>query len=99
MHTSKMLRPLPYVVMRSISLPSYFVSKTVLAEHGVHHELEVVAGCGIAVEVDAARRLQDAVEFGHALGHHGEVGHHVVLAEEAAHGLEKVAEFFRGRRL
>ena len=51
-----------------------------------------MAGGGVAVEVNAAGVLEDAVEFGHALGHHGEIGHHVVVAEEGAHGLEQVGE-------
>ena len=46
------------------------------------------------MEVDASRRLQNAVEFGHALRHHGEVGHHVVLSEEAAHRLQEIAQLF-----
>ena len=44
------------------------------------------------MEVDATRWLEDSVEFGEALGHHREVGHHVVLAEEVSHGLEQFAE-------
>ena len=34
------------------------------------------------------------MEFGHALGHHREVGHHVVSPEESEHGLKEVAELF-----
>ena len=36
--------------------------------------------------------LEDAMELDHARGHHCEVGHHVVLAEECAHRLQEVGE-------
>ena len=51
-----------------------------------------MAGGGVAVEVDAAGGFEDAVELDHALGHHGKVGHHVVLAEELAQGGEEAAD-------
>ena len=44
------------------------------------------------MEVYAAGVLQDSVKFNHALRHHSQVGHHVVVAEEGAHGLEGVGE-------
>ena len=64
-------------------------------EHRVHEQFEVVAGGGVAVEVDAARRFEDAVQLHHALRHHREVGHHVVLSEERAHGLQEVRQLLR----
>ena len=45
------------------------------------------------MEVDAAGGLEDAVQFDHALRHHGEVRHHVVLAEEGAQRGEQLANF------
>ena len=41
----------------------------------------------VAVEVKAPGGLQDPVELKQAVRHHGEVRHHVVLAEELAQGL------------
>ena len=73
-------------------LPGDLVAVVARPEGRIHQELEVVAGRGVAVEVDAPRRLEDAVQLHHALGHHREVGHHVVLAEELAHRLEQVGE-------
>ena len=61
-----------------------------------YQQLEVVAGGGVAMEVYAAGVLQDSVKFDHALRHHGQVGHHVVVAEEGAHGLEEVGELTGG---
>ena len=46
----------------------------------------------VAMEVDTSGWFEHAVEFGEALGHHREVGHHVVLAEELAHGLEQLGQ-------
>ena len=42
---------------------------------------------GVAVEVYTAGGLEDAVQLDHALRHHREIRHHVVLAEEGAQGL------------
>ena len=42
-----------------------------------------MAGGGVAVEVEAAGGLEDAVELDEAGGHHDEVGGHLVAAEQA----------------
>ena len=39
--------------------------------------------------------LRNAVEFDHSLGHHHEVGHHIVPSEEAPHRREEVADAAR----
>lgn len=39
------------------------------------------------MEVEGAGGFEDAVELEQAVGHHGEVGHHVVLAQEGAQSL------------
>ena len=44
------------------------------AEHGVHHHLDVVAGGGVAVEIDAAGGFEEAVDFQQADAHNGEIG-------------------------
>ena len=90
-----MSRSLRYIAMSASPFPNELVPKMPRPEHGVHEQLEVVAGGGVAVEVDAAGRFQDAVQLNHALRHHGEVGHHVVLAEERAHRLYEVRELPR----
>ena len=76
----------------TIRLPAHLLCPTVR----VHQRLEVVAGGGVAVEIYAAGVLEDSVKFDHALRHHGQVGHHVVVAEEGAHGLEEVGELAGG---
>ena len=47
---------------------------------------------GITMQINAPRGLQDPVQFHQAHGHHGEVGHHVVGAQEAPERLEEVGE-------
>jgi hypothetical protein len=79
------------------SLPNDLVPKMLRAKNCVHEELEVVAGSGIAVEVDGAGFFEDAAEFDEARGHHGEVGEHVGAAEEGvegAHGFGDAAAGF-----
>ena len=48
---------------------------------------------GITVEVDAASGFEDTVQLYHALRHHREIRHHVVLAEEGAQGSEQLTDF------
>ena len=91
------VRTLSHIAMCAlVSLPRDFIAVFVLSEHGIHHELEVVTGGGVAVEVDAAGRLENTVEFGHPLSHHGEVGHHVVLSKEPSHRLRGDSPSFSG---
>ena len=58
----------------------------------VHQNLQVVAGGGIAMEVDGAGLFEDAAEFDEARGHHGEVGHHVGAVEVGLEGAEGVGD-------
>ena len=42
----------------------------------------------VAVEIEAAGRFEDAVEFLKADGHHYEIGHHLICADESVKRLE-----------
>ena len=44
------------------------------------------------MEVDRPRLLQHAMQFDQARGHHGEIGHHVAVAEEGAEGAHGVGD-------
>ena len=55
-------------------------------------------GGGVAVEVEGAGGLEGAAEFDEARGHHGEVGHHVVRAEEFHEGAHDAAELVAAQR-
>ena len=75
-------------------LPNNFISKILYPKYRIHEKFKVMGGGGVAVEVDRAGGLEDAVELGEALGHHGEVGHHVILAEEQPEGLHEGLQLF-----
>jgi hypothetical protein len=61
-------------------------------EDRVHQNFEVVAGGGIAVEIDGAGLFEDAAEFDEARGHHGEIGHHVGAMEVGLEGAESIGD-------
>ena len=49
----------------------------------VHQHLQVMAGRGVAVQVDGAGVLENAAHFQQADGHHAEVGLHPLAVGEA----------------
>jgi hypothetical protein len=53
---------------------------------------QVMAGGGVAVEIDGAGFFEDAAQFDEARGHHGEVGHHVGVEEEGFEGAQGVGD-------
>ena len=61
-------------------------------EHRVHQDLQIVARGRIAVQIDRSRLFQHAMKFDQARGHHGEIGHHVAVAEEGAEGAHGVGD-------
>ena len=81
--------------MRTRALPSNFTLIILGAKHSVHYQFQVVTGGRVAVQIDAAGGFQDAVQLNQSLGHHGEVGHHIVLAEEGAHSCQQFPHFGR----
>ena len=74
--------------MRSRSFPDNLVSKILHPKHRIQHHLQVMAGGGVAVQVQAAGGLEHPVQFHQAGGHHHQVGHHLVGADELAHGAD-----------
>jgi hypothetical protein len=84
--------------MSSSSFPDDFIPESILTKDCIQHNLQIVAGGWVAVEVDAAGRFEDAMEFDEADRHHHEVGHHVVAADEALHGVDHLADML-GRGL
>ena len=77
------------VVVAACPLPDNLVSEILRTKNTVEHESEIMAGGGVAVEVERAGRLQDPVEFDEARGHHGEVGHHRGGFEELLQRLDQ----------
>ena len=56
--------------------PNNFIAEPIFAKDAIHQELEVVGGGGVAVQVDGARRLQDALHLQQPHRHEDEVGLH-----------------------
>ncbi len=75
------------LAVRSRAPPSDFALEQLLSEDAIEHDLQIVRGGGVAVEVERAGRFEDAVQFQQTVGHHREVGHDVVLTEERSQGL------------
>jgi hypothetical protein len=59
------------------SLPSNLAPELIRPEQHIENDFEVVAGDGVAVEVEGAGRFEGAVELQEARGHHDYVGHHL----------------------
>ena len=67
------------VVMSVRSFPSDFISEVLRAENGIQQNLKVCRRCRVAVQIQAAGGLQDAVQMPQARSHHHQVRRHVVM--------------------
>ena len=65
--------------------PTNFRTKTRLPKHRIQQNLQIMARRRITVQIEAPRGLQHPVQFDQPHGHHGEIGHHVIFAQKAAH--------------
>ena len=88
--------PCHRVPVRARALPDDLVPEVLRPEHRVHQHLQVVAGRRVAVQVEATRRLQHAAQLDQARGHHGEVRHHVAVAEERPERLHRLGHLAAG---
>ena len=86
MHTPMLLTALSGVAVGARPLPGNLGTELLWPEHGVHEQLQVMAGGGVAVEIDRAGGLEDAAQLDEARRHHYQVGHHGVRANELAEG-------------
>ena len=66
--------------------PHDLVLEVRCAEDGVHDGFEIVAGSWVAVEIDAASRLEDPLHFEQTNRHHAEVRLHALSVGEACGG-------------
>ena len=92
MYAAVLFAALPSVAVRAGPLPNDLRAELLYPKHAVHQHLEVVPGCGVAVQVDGARGLEDAAQLHKARRHHHEVGHHRVTAQELAQGRDHVLD-------
>lgn len=73
------------------SLPVDFINKILRTKNHIQHDLQIVAGSGIAVKIQTSSRFENAVQLEQADGHHGEVRHHVRSGKELAERLDHLS--------
>ena len=81
--------------MRRRPFPDHLVLVTFRPENRIQHDLEVMTRRRVAVQVQAAGRLQHPVQFHQPGGHHHQIGHHLVRADEAAQRLDHLGHVQR----
>ena len=86
MNPAEVLGALAGVVVRVGALPHDLVDKVRRTEDRVEHELEVVAGSRVTVQIERPRWLEHPVELDQPDRHLHEVGHHLVLTDPGAQG-------------
>ena len=82
------------IVMRIRPLPHNLIAEVLWPKNRVHDQLVVIAGHRVAMQIDRAGGLQDAMQFNQANGHHGQVGH--ALLEKLMQSLGQVLDLFVG---
>ena len=85
-HPARLLAALGAVVVATGALPGDFGAEGAGPEHGIGQHLQVVAGGGVAVQVEGAGGLQQPVQVFQALGHVGQVGEHAGRPEQPGQG-------------
>ena len=78
-------------------LPHDLVQEVRWVKNCVHEHLQVMAGGGVAVQVDRTRGLQHSPQLHQPGGHHRQVGQHVVVSEEHAEALHRLRHPLRPR--
>ena len=78
--------------------PDNFVTETAArrAEHGVQQQLQIVAGSGVAMQEQAARRPEHAVDLAETLRYAHQVGQPAARPDRRFQPFQKAREF-RGR--
>src|ERR1035437_2520972 len=74
------------VAFRVRPTPDDFISEILWSKHRVHQHLQIVTRRAITVQINRSGYLQDALELDQTRGHHGQISHHVAVAEEGAEG-------------
>ena len=76
------------------SFPYYLISEVRAPEKAIHQYLEIVRCCGVAVEINAACRFENAMHFDKALSHHAEIGGHALAVRQTSR-----IDYGKGRRV
>jgi len=69
----------------------YIVLKVLRPKDGVHDQLQEVARHGVAVQIYGASGPQNPVQLNQPNGHHRQVGHHIVAAQELTESIKQSA--------
>ncbi|MBA7714302.1 hypothetical protein ES703_123320 [subsurface metagenome] len=75
--------------------PDNLIYEMLNPKHRIHEAFQVVAGGGVAVQVDGTCRLQNPSQLHQPGSHHHQVGQHVVVTQELLETLKQVYQ--RGR--
>ena len=94
-HTAKVPCSLPGITFRIRPFPDNLIPEVPITEDRIQQQFQVVTGIWVAVEVDGACWLEDSAELNEAWGHHDEVGHHGVSADELPEGRDHVLDVGR----
>ena len=73
--------------------PDDFIAEVLSCKDRIQQQLEIMRGRRVAMQVERTGGFENAAEFDQARGHHGEVGHHVVGAQERVECLHDLADF------
>src|ERR1039457_1091148 len=77
---------LAHTLTPSCPLPDDFIAEALPSKDRIQQQLQVMRRRWVAMEIEAAGGLEDAMEFDEARGHHREVSHHGGVFEEAVEG-------------
>ena len=91
-HISEGFSPLLGIAVSRRAFPRDLIYVVLRSKNGIHHEFQVVASRWVAVQVNAAGGLEDTVKFNEANGHHDEIGHHIVAAQERQQCLHQISQ-------
>ena len=77
--------------MKVKSLPHNLIPEIGWPENLVEHQLQIMAGGGVAVEVERAGGLEDAVKLYQPDGHHHQISHDIVVTDSIVQSADELA--------
>src|SRR5262245_15918778 len=72
--------------------PNDLTQKVLRSKNSIEQHFQVMACCGIAVQVESAGVLECTPQLYESRSHHGEVGHHIVLAKERPERTHRIGD-------
>src|SRR5229473_7391911 len=87
---------LPSITVSTGTFPHNFIAKLVCTKYGVEYDLEIMACCWVAVQIDAPCRLEDSVKLNESSSHHHKVSHHLISTDKIMERLNHFGDMVRG---